>query len=623
MAARKLLSVVRDWLGGRNFPVVLAVLAFLTMLPCIKHGWYLDDLMFRARLLGLSRTNEQFNQTDLFGPDAEKLSSTAWELYAFVGRGDNIERLREYGYMPWWIYRGCKVSFWRPVASFSLWLDYRLFPNSAELQHVHSVMWFAAAVFVLTIFYRRLMGPVWAAALAGLLYMLGPSQYFPVAFIANRNSVIALFFGILCLLMHDRWRREGWVAGAILSGMFLALSLLSAEAGVATVGYLAAYAMALDGGRWPRRLLSLAPCVILTGLWRVVYSALGYATYGSGIYIDPGREPLRFAAAAIERAPMILFGQLSSVAPDIYYMFNDSGRAKILMCAAGFLGLLLIVLLPLLWRDRVARFWLLGTVFSVVPICATMASSRNMLFLGIGAMGLVAHFAGVILGRENWLPKWRLWRGAAWVFCATLLLVHVVGAAAGRAFMPKLISGLVSRFERIYRIELPEGSENQDIVVVNAPCPLFLMVLPADNALEGQPVPRSIRNLAPAFVGLEMARVDERSILLRARRGSLFFCEQREDIIMHPVYYLQEFNTIFRDVRHPLRVGDKAELRRMTAEVRRVGDDGMPTEVLFRFAVSLDDESLRWVRWDWKQGRFLPFAVPAVAEESYLEGPFE
>src|SRR3972149_6642713 len=96
---------------------------------------------------------------------------------------------------------------------------------------------------------RRVGGAVWVAGLAGLLYVLDETNYFPVAFVANRNAVIALFFGLLAVLMHDKWRRESSIGGAVLACMFLALSLLSAEAGVATVAYNGAYALVFEQGK--------------------------------------------------------------------------------------------------------------------------------------------------------------------------------------------------------------------------------------------------------------------------------------------------------------------------------------------------------------------------------------
>lgn len=599
--------------------MLLAVLAVVVSLPSLWHGWFLDDVTFRLRMLGSPEVSERLQESSVIAKDASKLSTAMFELYAFLGHKDHVQELIAH-VAPWWTYPEIRASFWRPLASLSIWLDYQLFPNSGPLQHGHSILWFAAVVFALTILYRRVMGPVWAAALAALLYVLDESYYMTVAFMANRNALMALFFGILAILMHDRWRQSKEAKFAVVSVLFLALSLLSAEAGIATLAYLAAYALALDRDTWRRKIVSLAPYFVLIVFWRVVYGSLGYGTYGSGMYIDPGSEPLRFAAAMLERLPVLLFGQLVGPSADMYYCFNHSVRFKILLSVAGLLVLWLIVLLPLLGRDRRLRFWLLGMVFATVPICACMASSRNLMFVGVGAMGLVAQFVAS-LTRKDALPKWRLWSASAWACCAVLLFANLVGGVFGRVSVPMYYRGFMRLAEATFRMELPEQVEKQDLIVVNAPAPLFLAGLPGVNVLEGKPVPRSLRALAPAFSPLEVVRTEDKAITLRARSGSIFFSEPRQDVIGHWVYFVEEFNAALRDASHPLQTGQRIDVGTLSIEIKHLGEDNQPMEVAFRFAVSLDDPSLRWVQWDWHKG-YIPFNVPAVGEVSYVPGPF-
>jgi len=446
--------------------------------------------------------------------------------------------------------------------------------------------------------YRRLAGPVWIAGLAALLYVLDDGNYMPVAFVANRNAVIALFFGLLAVLMHDKWRREGSIGGAILACVFLALSLLSAEAGIATAAYLGAYALVFEQGKWSRRIRSLVPAVAVVILWRFVHGALGYATHASGVYIDPGAEPLRFAVAALERGPIMIFAQLF-----------------------GSVVVLLAVLRPLLRRDRVARFWFLGMVFAVVPICATMASNRNLLFVSVGAMGLVAHFVGGVLSGQARPSRWRLWRMPVWAFCGVFLFVHVVCAAGGRVVAPLVYSKWTAKTEMTFDLELPDDVSNCDVVVVNTPAPLFLIGLPAKTALEGRGIPRSLRVLAPAYSPLEVTRIADKVLEVEAMTGSLLFWERPEEIWLHFIFFLEDFNTIFRDPRNGFEVGEKVELARLAIEVKAVDTDGQPVAVEFRFDISLDDPSMRWFVWEYRfEEPFVPFAVPAVGESVEIAG---
>lgn len=52
------------------------------------------------------------------------------------------------------------------------------------------------------------------------------------------------------------------------------------------------------------------------------------------------------------------------------------------------------------------------------------------------------------------------------------------------------------------------------------------------------------------------------------------------------------------------------------ASVLALTPDGRPALVAFRFSVPLDDPSLRW--FEWRDGRYAPFAVPAVGRARHL-----
>ncbi len=72
------------------------------------------------------------------------------------------------------------------------------------------------------------------------------------------------------------------------------------------------------------------------------------------------------------------------------------------------------------------------------------------------------------------------------------------------------------------------------------------------------------------------------------------------------------FDRTFRDDDHPLKLGERIELTGLTIEITALTEDGRPAEAAFRFATTLEDPSFRWVQW--KDGVYVPFAVPAVAQ---------
>jgi len=72
----------------------------------------------------------------------------------------------------------------------------------------------------------------------------------------------------------------------------------------------------------------------------------------------------------------------------------------------------------------------------------------------------------------------------------------------------------------------------------------------------------------------------------------------------------------------PLQAGQRIVLPRMTVELMRVDDRGLPVEAAFDFPVPLEDPSLQWIYWDWQRHDYAVFRVPDVGETVTLAGPF-
>jgi hypothetical protein len=597
------------------------------MLPALNAGFIQDDLVHRAKLLEPSELPERFYDMRLSPPDSGTLPGVLRDMYAIVSTERDYKVFRDFGLLPWWTAEDFRGSNWRPLTAFTHWLDYQLYPNSPVLMHAHSLIWFAAVIFLVAVLYRMLLGPVWIAGLAALFYMIDDSNYFPAMWIANRNLLLSLFFSILTLLMYHRWRRQNSVYAGVAVPFLLLLSLLSTEAGIATFAYLFAYALIIDrGSRRRRRALSLAPSFIVMVIWRLIYNALDYGARGSGFIIDPGSEPLRYAWAVVKRAPVLLSGQWGWQPAEMFNLFSDYARRWNLLTAGVFLLLVLIIFLPLLRKNRVALFWFTGMLLCILPICATSPMNRNLLFAAIGAFGLTAQFIGGLFLKESWVPKTRYWLVPAWIVCVTLLLIHIIITGGTRVIVPKRISSIFNIFYSTVDVGSRPDIENKTVVVVNAPHPFLFLGLPVLRAYEDKPLPERTRVLAPGFVPLVITRTGEKTLLLKAQIGNILSPQtSRKDFKLHFVYFYNEFNSLFRPEYLPFRAGEQVELTGMSVEVIDVDRASQPVEVQFRFAVPLDDPSLSWLQWDWKKGRFgsySQFEVPVVGEKGYIQGPF-
>ena len=105
--------------------------------------------------------------------------------------------------------------------------------------------------------WRLLRGDPMFARYQGCQFLLGVSNMMieaPLIYLVSRElqasytTSIALTLAIPVLLLHDRWRREGWRPGAWLGPLVLGVALLAGESALAIGAYLAAYALHLDRG---------------------------------------------------------------------------------------------------------------------------------------------------------------------------------------------------------------------------------------------------------------------------------------------------------------------------------------------------------------------------------------
>jgi len=577
----------------------------------------MDDLRHRIKLVEPAELPRRLLETGMVPKNSGKLPTVLLELHSSVR--DNTKQLKNYGVLPWWTPDDLRASNWRPLDSFTHWLDYRLYPNSALMIHIHNILWFAALISLVTILYRRLMVPAWTGGLAAILYLLDESNYLPTAWIANRNLLLSVVFGILALLAHHRKCTNRSLAANIFAPICLILSLLSTEAGIAIVAYLFAYAIFLDKRKWTSRILSLAPYILIVILWRVVYSALGHGAYGSDFVIDPVREPFRFAVKVLERAPFLLMAQWSCLPAEIASFLPTSEKINAWLVSGGFLLLLIIIFKPLLVKNRVAKFWFTAMLLSVLPICATLPMNRNLLFVAIGAFALIAQFAKGLRTKEIWLPESRLWHALAQVMCITLLFIHIILSGTGRIFQPRVIQAVQNQLKSTMQIGPLIGSENQDIVVVNAPSPFNSFYIPPFRAHYNESIPQAIRVLSPGFAPIEIIRINERALQVRTKYVNLLSCGKRPGSPL--IHFYEHLNGSFRNRSLPLNPGEKIVLPRLTVEIIDVDEKGMPTTVLFEFTVSLDHSTIRWLQFNWENGTYCPFRVPEIGQTCEIAGP--
>ncbi len=585
-----------------KLPLLVAILAVLLTVPSLWGGWVADDHNHRLRLADPQQIPEQ-----LAG-----LAGSPMKLFTFAdGNPEHNRTLMDVGFWPWWTVPNLRAAFFRPVTVATHWLDYRLWPDRPALMHAHSLLWFAALVGAAAVFYRRFMGITCVAGLAAVLYAVDDARGMPVGFLANRNALLATLFGVLAIIAHDRWRRDSRRLGAIAAPLLLTVSLFSAEAGIGTIAYLFAHAVYLDPGTRRQRVVALLPYAVVVLVWRVVWSRLGCGVWGMAFYVDPLTEPLRYLTAVLERAPILLLGQLFLPPADLYLLFLDLGISS--LAYVGTLVAVTVVCAIMLRRfqwDASARFFALGMVLSLLPICATFPSDRLLFFVGLGAFALMARYFEVVFGH----PYETMQVGGGWTrrvssvaLGVALVVIHLGLAPVILAVRSAIPVGPPSFLEKL-QVNVPMGAEvrRQTVVVVTAPLPILAAFLPGRRALDGLPVPAHTRVLAQSDpTSVTVSRPDTDTLVVRPAKGYLWLSADR----------------LARGSHLPMSVGERVELTGMTAEVTEMTADGRPAEASFHFSVPLEDPCLRWLYW--KKDRFAPFPLPGVGEtvELISSGP--
>ncbi|MGD0461098.1 MAG: hypothetical protein ABSB74_01290 [Tepidisphaeraceae bacterium] len=615
------LDFAKRFLEHRYLPAVLAIGAILVMLPALKTGLVMDDLMQRVVELKPGQLPPRMHETGMLPPESGSFSTVLCDLFpGFLNRDPRCMALaKNYGVLPWWTPDNLRVCLWRPVTAFTHWLDYRLFPDSPGLMHAHNIAWFAAIVFLITIVYRKLMGMGWAAGLAALLFLLDSNTYFPVMFVANRGFMVSIFFGLLCLYEHHQWRWAKSRCGCVLSALFLALSLLADEGGASTFAFILAYALVLEPGSFRRRAMTVLPSILVIIVWRTIYEALGFGLRNVELYIDPAHDPLLFARQLVPRAMVLLGGQLTGLSPDFLLAVNPILQPKVIgFCCVSVLAAL-VVFLPWVRRDKTAAFWFAVMMLAAIPAATVTPLGKNLGFVAVGAYGLIACFIAGLITRQSLLPEFLPYRILAWVACVMLILAHVPGAIAGRVVTVKAVPFFFNGITRLSDLGDSPNMENENVIVVNAPCPLASLAhAPCYKAYHHQPLPKTMRTLVPGCTSFDVERTDDKTLVIQSKGPDIFSCDNVGPV--HFAYLFRTFNLFLAGPR--CKQGDRYDLGSLTVEVLESDASDLPSRVAFRFDTSLDSRDFHWLWFDWRTFSYQLFKVPAIGQSVTLSGPF-
>lgn len=582
-AAERAEAALLRLFARRRLPLMLVAIALVLASPSLLLGFYIDDWVGR------------YIYSDLQG--AERL----YDLYSGgygIANGvpaDNHWQI-EHGWAPWWIYEHLSVSMLRPLGLLTHHVDAWLWPHDAFAHHAHSLFWLALLVLVATRMYRGALGPV-TGGLAALLFALDHTRGFAVGYATNRYALLAVTFGALCLDQHLRARLHGERAGRVLGPVAFALAMLAGESAVAVLGYLFAFTVFADRGSLRQRAIALLPYAAVALVWAAVYTHGGYGAKGSGLYIDPAREPLNYLVAFLERAPVLVMGLFALPPAEVRMIVPPALGYAIFAFALGVTFALCFAFVPLLRRDRLARFWAAGVVLSLVPACSAFPHNRQLLFASLGGIALIAQCWQLFafeLGKAALSARMLAARSIA----ALPLAMHLFISPVLAPFMV-CSSALLAPLQR----ELPNRGDDmagRDAVFMTAPDYLAVRHVQLVRRIEGRPLPRRFRALAFHSEPVTVTRTDARTLELEYQGG----------ILQTP------FLELFRDRRIPMQAGERVVLEGLVIEVLEVTEDGRVLRARFRFDTDLDAPS--FVYYAWRSGHFERVTPPPIGQREVL-----
>lgn len=583
---------------SKRFPFVAIFAACVLSLPTVASPLVLDDLWHRAMLLHDDRWVPQTN--------------SPFRLFEFLsGRPEDVRRLVDRGFLPWWASPDLRLSFFRPLSSLTHAVDYALWPSSPVLMHVHSIAWYLVVVGLACELYRRLVGPLsaLAASIAMLFFALDANHGLPVGWLANRNALVAAAFGLGTLLLHDTGARRARAGGhPVFTAAALGLALCGGESAVSTVFFLASHAVFLDDRPRRERVRSLLPAVAVFVFWLVVYRVEGFGAVGSGAYADPWHAPAAFLENIVTHGPLLLGAELGGLMPDPYPILPTEGKVVFLV----------IALFAIAWAARVigwmvsagdtrlrrtASFFVVASVLSVLPGSVMLPSGRTILLAGFGMTALLGIVCAATLEQARWaLAPWSartrrvVTAYAAWAWVAHAILTVPFFFLNARQMV------VVGKILRDLSAGVPDAtSKNQRLVVLNAPDASFLYYVIGMRIEQGRTPPASLLLLAANRRDIRITRTGERTLVVQQTGG---FFQSGTDLL-------------FRRGGAPMPSGSKVELGDVSITIAHATEDGVPDEASFFFAKDLNTD---YVFRKWEDKTLVPCALPSIGQTFTIAG---
>lgn len=550
-----------------------------------------------------------------------------WDMFNWVG-GEQWQRtaMLRSGRVPWWASNNVQLSVFRPLASVLTHFDYATLDgvHHPNRLHLHTLCWWILLLLGVAALMQSLF-PQSIAVLSVLLYAVDDAHNEPFAWAANRSAIIALAFVVWAIFFHVRAERSQSVTQRVVVASLVAVGLAAGEHALAPLAFIPAVSMCGAGPLGPR-LRPLIPLGFIVAAYLILRASLGYGIAGSGFYIDPVTEPLRYLELASTRIPVLL-GELAFSLPAEWWHrglptnVEDTLRhfvplrwltdgLRVGMIATGTAGGLLTVFAIRRLRIVGARStesalpWLLvGGLLSLVPLAGTIVLSRLTLVPALAfdaAQGYLLYAASAAVVRATSLSKRLAWAGLAALVAIVALVVPADRSRDGAHYMHGATNLERRRVEQAdFGVESLEGRR---VFVLSTRDFASQFSIPYVLHAMGRSMPDKATLLSPVWDAPQiLTRTDEQTFELDYPSLSTRF----------PLFN----GSVYRAEADVFRVGEEIASDDFAVRVRATVHD-QPCSLTFSFNRSLDDPSLVFMVAGERQ--LERFSMPHVGETKII-----
>lgn len=317
---------------------------------------------------------------------------------------------------PWWFDEKLKVHFFRPLSALSHRLDYWFWPNTPELMHLHSVLWYVLLTLLCFLFFNRLFQERSIALIAGIIFCIDFSHFANVSWLANRNSLIAACLFVGTMYCYFMWRFEErrfsfYVASLLL---FIA-SLLSSESSIAIVGIIFCFEVWHAKTNYEKQhhekqhykkneklqkinlfatvftplLATLCCYIIVAALWLVFYKNLGFGYENTNFYINPLGNIFSSLFILINKLPIYLFSLFFGI-EGFYNVLSPFMRMVSSIICTALLFVLLFSIRNISNKPKIFLLFFSTTGMLVLPSFSAALDMRYNLHASIFSAAAIA-----------------------------------------------------------------------------------------------------------------------------------------------------------------------------------------------------------------------------------------